>query len=330
MTKKPHVFIASSVEGLEIAEAIQGNLHYDAECQIWTQDAFCPTDSTLNNLQEQLEQNDFAVFVCTFDDILQMREQQKLKVVRDNVIFELGLFMGHLGRSRCFIVCPDEKEFHLPSDIEEMKGTMLKYPHNMDNKVVALGPASRMIKNSIKKMQPACNVSGKWLHIHTKEELRIGRVEFWQKGNAIIKADGLNVTPANTPLKDKVTEWKYTNGFVQEESSGDVTLIGLYDADCRDGNMDNDGVHILSVKRDENGQPYRMNGKFQDILKRAEDSRISEHTGGLQLFRMSGDVENYLAGDEEEGLRTLYLQPRFKNEPFVKELCRILRMRKML
>lgn len=38
--------------------------------------------------------------------------------MRDNVIFELGLFVGHIGKDRCFILIPDNSdELRIPTDL---------------------------------------------------------------------------------------------------------------------------------------------------------------------------------------------------------------------
>ncbi len=115
--QKPRLFVGSSVESLEIAEAILYNLEYVAEVTPWSAGIFSPSTTALDSLITALETFDFAVFVFSPDDVLQIRNQQ-VSVARDNVIFELGLFVGRLGKRRCFIVVPrNDPDLHLPTDL---------------------------------------------------------------------------------------------------------------------------------------------------------------------------------------------------------------------
>lgn len=98
---KPKVFIGSSREGITIANAIHANLTYEAECTVWKDGVFQPSSSTLVDLMRILRNSDFAIFVFSPDDVSIMRDNMD-QVVRDNVLFELGLFIGRLGQERCF------------------------------------------------------------------------------------------------------------------------------------------------------------------------------------------------------------------------------------
>lgn len=114
---KPTIFIGSSVEGLQIADGIETNLQYDCIPNKWPH-VFKSGQSNLSNLINAAERADFAAFVFSPDDILIMRNKES-SVARDNVIFELGLFMGALGRERTFIFKPDNaSNLHLPSDLD--------------------------------------------------------------------------------------------------------------------------------------------------------------------------------------------------------------------
>ncbi|UWH26262.1 nucleotide-binding protein [Aeromonas veronii] len=103
---KPRVFIGSSVEGLNVAYAIQQNLTHDVEPTVWDQDIFDLSKTTIESLMKAVDDSDFGIFVFSPDDIIKMRGGE-LNSIRDNVIFEFGLFTGRLGRERVFFVKPD-------------------------------------------------------------------------------------------------------------------------------------------------------------------------------------------------------------------------------
>lgn len=148
---KPKVFIGSSVEGLNIAYAVQENLKFVAETTVWDQGAFNLSETTLESLLTILESSDFGVFVFSPDDYIKIRGKGDL-AVRDNVLFELGLFVGKLGRKRSFIIVPDNKDFHLPTDLIGMTPGKYENERADGNMQAGTGSASNKIREAIKKL----------------------------------------------------------------------------------------------------------------------------------------------------------------------------------
>jgi predicted nucleotide-binding protein len=97
--KGHNVFIGSSAEGLRIAEAIQLNFDHDCETTLWSQGVFGLSEGTLEALVRATVGFDFAVLVLTPDDLVTKREREGSQP-RDNVLFELGLFMGKVSIPR--------------------------------------------------------------------------------------------------------------------------------------------------------------------------------------------------------------------------------------
>jgi Predicted nucleotide-binding protein containing TIR-like domain len=117
----PGIFIASSTEGNPASDAIEAELKAlagdNAIVKHWTKQ-FQLSQVYIESLEESVNSCDFGLFVLTGDDLLNIRKT-KNKAPRDNVIFELGLFMGALGRRRCFIFVEtnNNKEVRTPSDL---------------------------------------------------------------------------------------------------------------------------------------------------------------------------------------------------------------------
>ena len=103
MKIKPHIFIGSSSEGLPAAQVLKTRLSWWANCDIWKDPGvFELNKGYLENLLDRLNLYEYGVMVATGDDATKSRGETKM-APRDNVVFELGLFMGRLGRDRTFL-----------------------------------------------------------------------------------------------------------------------------------------------------------------------------------------------------------------------------------
>ena len=144
------IFVASSKESLGVADAINRNLDSFADVTVWKNWVFPSLESTLTGLQDALESHYFGIFVATPDDLSTIRGQD-LQVVRDNVIFELALFIGRYGPAHCFLVCPMGASTHLPSDI--LGATI--FPYNAErfksSPDATLNPVTSRIQLAIQK-----------------------------------------------------------------------------------------------------------------------------------------------------------------------------------
>ncbi|HTL81131.1 MAG TPA: TIR domain-containing protein [Bacteroidia bacterium] len=149
--KRPYVFIGSSKEGLEYAKAIQVNLEYSCESEIWHQGLFGLSDGTLESLVSSIQNFDFAILIITGDDITISRGFEN-KSPRDNVIFELGLFMGGLGRDRVFFVVDRSVQPKLPSDLAGITPASFQQPE-LGTPQSALGAACTLIEQKIKAVK---------------------------------------------------------------------------------------------------------------------------------------------------------------------------------
>lgn len=147
-TPLPSVFIGSSIEGLDVAREVELQLQRDAVTTIWKDGVFGPGSGILESLMNVLEQFDFAIMVLSPDDLIETRGQSYASP-RDNVLFELGLFMGKIGRSRVFIVHEKDANLKLPSDLA---GITLSPYRRRENLSAALSPTCTPIIKAIRSL----------------------------------------------------------------------------------------------------------------------------------------------------------------------------------
>jgi hypothetical protein len=117
--RKKRIFIGSSSEELGLANAAKSILERDFEVTIWNDSVwdtsvFKINNNFLNDLLRASLQFDFGLLIVTTDDEVKYRGDLVMQP-RDNVLFELGLFIGRLGLSKCAFVI--DKELKVLSDI---------------------------------------------------------------------------------------------------------------------------------------------------------------------------------------------------------------------
>ena len=151
---KPSIFIGSSVEALPVSYAMQQELEHSFEPTVWSQGIFNLTKSTLQSLFEALDNFEFAVFVFQPDDLTILRETEKA-TIRDNVLFEFGLFLGRLGPNNTFFVVPrGDRGLHIPTDLLGINPATYDAERSDGNLRAAIGPACHEIRSSIKDTFP--------------------------------------------------------------------------------------------------------------------------------------------------------------------------------
>lgn len=111
---KPRIFIGSSTEGLPVAQRIKKYFEPEFDCFIWNDKIFQLNDGFLETLLKSASLFDFGFMIFAADDISRIRHKE-YNTMRDNVLFEYGLFLGRIGTERAYIIM--EEGIKLPTDL---------------------------------------------------------------------------------------------------------------------------------------------------------------------------------------------------------------------
>lgn len=97
-----------------------------------------------------MSEADFAVAIAQSDDIVETRGARQ-PTLRDNVLFELGIFLGTLTRYRAILVHPHVKDLRFPSDLHGL--TLVSYELGKPEELpVRLGPVCHQIRKLVKNL----------------------------------------------------------------------------------------------------------------------------------------------------------------------------------
>lgn len=173
---KPMMFVGSSRESIAIARALADELEHDADVTVWDQDVFGPSAYPLDSLFEVLDASDCAAFVFSPDDMAIVRDRTS-PAVRDNVLFELGMFIGKLGRQRVAVVAPRRAETKIPSDLLGLTLLQVDLDRADRNLRAAIGPAANSIRGRIlalpqRKELPETRIPFEHLKYHLSQTQR--------------------------------------------------------------------------------------------------------------------------------------------------------------
>lgn len=151
--ERTKVFIISSVESLEVARIVQNSFAHDNFLPVlWTDGVFRVASYPMQSLIDEVTDSDFAIAIAHGDDTSSIRSKE-WPVPRDNVIFELGLFMGHLGKDRAILMEPRDDGVKLPSDMTGITTIPYRYQVGRDG-VAMMAPACNVLREHILRLGP--------------------------------------------------------------------------------------------------------------------------------------------------------------------------------
>lgn len=148
---QPILFLGCSTEALSLAQEIQSALKHDVITKIWTDGIFHASKTPIEDLTAVVGEIDFGLVLLTPDDKTISRSKSFMSP-RDNVLLELGLIMGAIGRDRTFFVIQQGTKTKIPSDLLGVMPLEFVSDPNPANLAARIGPICTDIRRVIKTL----------------------------------------------------------------------------------------------------------------------------------------------------------------------------------
>jgi CRP/FNR family cyclic AMP-dependent transcriptional regulator len=108
------ILVMAPEDGMEVARAVGQALEKDGvTVSVWADGVFRSKKYSIGRLEEELDDSDFAIAVVAPGKTAAGESEEG----RENVIFELGFFIGRLGRNRTLLLEPVKEKANLPADL---------------------------------------------------------------------------------------------------------------------------------------------------------------------------------------------------------------------
>jgi predicted nucleotide-binding protein len=196
-TRLPKLFIGSSSERRGIVRAFVEVLSPYVHCVPWydapefsTKGSF----TTFNALCDAAQVYDFALFIITADDALTCR-RKKYKSPRDNVVFEMGLFIGNVGPERVLAVMQQTAKppMKVPTDL--LSVNMPRFQYSAGKPKASLASIKTEIQGFVSTLQK--------LRFRKRQMKLAYRWGFIRKGrNVEVKLSGSELLKARLIIED--------------------------------------------------------------------------------------------------------------------------------
>ncbi|MFN0200010.1 MAG: STING domain-containing protein [Bacteroidia bacterium] len=217
---RPKIFIGSSTEGISIAAKAKLNLSSVGDCFLWNEPNIWEANrSTFENLLRMVSYFDFGVFVATADDLTLTNDKIVIEA-RDNVILEMALFCGAMGRDKAFLLVEDgiklPSDFNgiymprfKPNDDSTIKTACDEYANKIDEHYrlghLSLYPTTALAIGYYKNF-----ITGLVESVQEAEELEIGGVKYSDYKLKVVIPNDLKGM-----IREKAAQFYKRHGFVE-------------------------------------------------------------------------------------------------------------------